>query len=598
MTTASLPAAHGAREQHDTTATGPRHRAERTPEPQPGTRPAAAERLDIVPLLAAYQGALRLARRPPASLALPKPFEHLHRWLRPRLGCHYFVTRHVLRRTAVLERALEARTAMGRGDDDDRAALETLRSFRASLSPSLPRAWLLAALITTVVVSQALVGWLLQVVSDSETNGKPSALSETVKNFSLSLDVRSINDVVRALTSANFVELGVVVMSVVAVVYLFGRPLGFGFRLAQLCLDRRPRMCRRRRRSPLCSQAARLGVAAHERTIASVADVSFRRELPIDLMVKAAVWFAMGYVIVGCARFLDVPGMAATRVAAWLVACAAVLAGLGWSVRRVKLLRARGMGIVRLLLAAGGLALASRLTLGPFADALADPFGYIWLALLALTLTRLACLARRTSGSAERALCFALPFALIVAVGIVVRYDPDAGASESALHGYALESASVDELPQVKRADLQVLLASRHDLSGADLRTQDLHDLSLRAKDLTDAQLMLANLDRADLAGASLLRADLRAVTAAGATLRGADLRGADLRCSNLEGADLRHARLSGVDWDGVVADGATRWPKGFDHRHRGMTERGRHADTWYSSDYSFNGYLAYECLF
>ncbi|MEY2512908.1 MAG: hypothetical protein QOJ89_266, partial [bacterium] len=36
----------------------------------------------------------------------------------------------------------------------------------------------------------------------------------------------------------------------------------------------------------------------------------------------------------------------------------------------------------------------------------------------------------------------------------------------------------------------------------------------------------------------------------------------------------------------------------GFDHRHRGMTERGRHADTWYSSDYSFNGYLAYECLF
>jgi hypothetical protein len=28
------------------------------------------------------------------------------------------------------------------------------------------------------------------------------------------------------------------------------------------------------------------------------------------------------------------------------------------------------------------------------------------------------------------------------------------------------------------------------------------------------------------------------------------------------------------------------------------MTERGHHADTWYSSDYSFNGYLAYECLF
>jgi len=235
--------------------------------------------------------------------------------------------------------------------------------------------------------------------------------------------------------------------------------------------------------------------------------------------------------------------------------------------------------------------------LGPVGEILVNPFGYAWLALLALTLTRLTCLPRRTSDPAERVLYFVLPFILIVAIGIAVRYDADAGASESALRGYALEAAGLGQLPEVERDDLQVLLASRHDLSHADLRTQDLHDLSVRAKNLADAQLTLANLDHADLAGASLRRADLRGVMAAGARLRGADLRGANLRCANLEGADLRDARLAGVRWRGAITDDTTRWPDGFRPRRHGMTDREEQvATTWYSSDYSFNGYLAYDC--
>ena len=46
----------------------------------------------------------------------------------------------------------------------------------------------------------------------------------------------------------------------------------------------------------------------------------------------------------------------------------------------------------------------------------------------------------------------------------------------------------------------------------------------------------------------------------AGATLAGADLRDADLRGADLTGADLTDARLAGVR-----ADGATRWPAGFE---------------------------------
>src|SRR5213078_4153061 len=109
----------------------------------------------------------------------------------------YFATRHVLRRTAVLERALAARTAMDRMAAADRASLEALRAFRASLTPAPPRARMLAGLIVAVVVSQTLIGWMLGFVSNSETSDKPSALAMTVNDFSLSLDVRSIGDVVR-----------------------------------------------------------------------------------------------------------------------------------------------------------------------------------------------------------------------------------------------------------------------------------------------------------------------------------------------------------------------------------------------------------------
>jgi hypothetical protein len=543
------------------------------------------EQLDVVPLLKAYRAALRLARRPPASLDLPPPLARLHCWLRPTLGCNYFVTRHVRRRVDALEHALTARVAVGEVDENDRAELEALRTFRSSLAPPPSRGWTLAALISAIVLTQALVGrlsYLLLYVGS--TAGQRSSLQAAFRNVSLSPDVRSVGDLGQALISADFYDLGVVVLSVVCVLYLFGRPLACGYRLAQLCLAGRLRLSQRRRESPLCRQADHLAIPAQEAAVARIAEAHLQRDAPIDILVKVAPCIAIGYVAVGLTRFGGGMGIS-TREGAWIVASGALLGSIAWLPTRVPWMGASGWAAVLSVLAVLGIEMMFQLLLdreGP-----SDVAANVWLAIYVVTLARLAWLASYTRSGGRTLLWLVAPLALILAIGIIAR-DHDLSAVNRA---QALSIAGLGDVPHISRYDLQALLASHRSLVDVDLRAQDLHDLSLRDKDLTGAQLALADLRATDLQRTDLNHADLHGARAFSAVLESANLRNADIRCSDLRfadlrGADLRHAELSGATLAHAVADKHTRWPPGFDVRQH---EIGNHLSAATPKDYLFD---------
>ena len=105
------------------------------------------------------------------------------------------------------------------------------------------------------------------------------------------------------------------------------------------------------------------------------------------------------------------------------------------------------------------------------------------------------------------------------------------------------------EAENIKEALIKAI-ASRANLSGANLcdanlRRANLSDANLCGADLSCADLSDANLCGANLSGANLCDANLRR-----ANLRDANLCGADLSCADLRGASLSWADLSGANLD------------------------------------------------
>ena len=126
-------------------------------------------------------------------------------------------------------------------------------------------------------------------------------------------------------------------------------------------------------------------------------------------------------------------------------------------------------------------------------------------------------------------------------------------------------AAAIEELPDLKGADLDEV-----NLALADLRGLDLTGASLRAAGLDRAAAAGAVFDKADLCQATLDGADLDR-----ASLHGADLRGASLRNASLQQADLTQAVLAGASLDGAVFDSRTRYSgtclEGTDPAHAGI---------------------------
>jgi hypothetical protein len=522
-----------------------------------GDGSATTEPLDVVPLLKAYSAALQLSRRPPPSLKLPAALTRLHLILRPTFGCHYFATRHVRRRTEALERALAARLAIGEADDNDPAELEALQTFKSSLAPPPSRGWTVALLIGAILLTQVLIERLLRLVVTISKNTSSSRIDRAFSEISLSPDVESIGGLGRALTSANLLELAVVVLSAACVVYFFGRPFASGYRLAQLCLNPNEPARRLRRHSTLCRQAALAAIPPQEARVARVSGNPFGRGVPLDIIVKAAPSIAAGFLLILYTRIWEDIDGPATTVAIWAAVSAAVLVFLVLLPRLITRTDTTAWRIVRVLLALGGMTLAFELLVSPSET---SP-GHIWLGVVALTSLHLAWLMRHARLRGQSPLYIGIPLAVILAIGVIAPVDIfGTGSRESALTYQHLAG-----VPQVSRPDLQLLLASSMHFPGADLRTQDLHDLSLRGKRLTDAQFDLANLRGTDLQHANLRGAELFGAQARHANLRHARLQNANLRCADLRDADLRGANLSGAAFAKAVTNDSTQWPRGFD---------------------------------
>jgi len=468
----------------------------------------AAGPVDVVPLLKSYSRALLLARSPPASLALSRKLTWLHMRLRPSWGSHYFTARYIRRRADALERALSRRMAVGEADENDAQELEALRAFKSSLPPPPSRIFTVVGLIAAILLSQALLGWLLRQIEVTEP-GDERSIQQAFEGVSLSPDVKSLGDIGRALADANFVQNGVVLLTVFLVLYLFGRPLASGYRLSLMCLGQPDRLSRRRRDSDLWKASEALDIPRTQTALARAMHADLRRDAPFDLLVKSLPWLAAGYWAIGFLRF----AFTSEETIAGLVLFALCATRLGWLVRR---LRAR-------------------------------TYRSWWIGL---------------------PLVFTCVIALILPD---IDYSLGYSARTDLAREDARLVAGISDVPRQGRSDLQLLLQEHHNLAGVDLRGQDLHKLSLGGKRLVDAKLRLADIRRADLRGADLRGADLRGVIATGAHFEHADLRGATFRCSDLRGANFTDAKLGDAVVTRAVVSDRTRWPEGFrPHRTRG----------------------------
>ena len=109
--------------------------------------------------------------------------------------------------------------------------------------------------------------------------------------------------------------------------------------------------------------------------------------------------------------------------------------------------------------------------------------------------------------------------------------------------------AQMQQLPDLKGADLSGVDFKWADLGSAELSNMDLSGTDLRWADLTAADLTGANLCNANLSWANLMEADLQ----------DADLRGAILNRTNLTGADLTRTNMAGVNLHSAYLDDNTK---------------------------------------
>ena len=129
-------------------------------------------------------------------------------------------------------------------------------------------------------------------------------------------------------------------------------------------------------------------------------------------------------------------------------------------------------------------------------------------------------------------------------------HDPFRNAEWSSTPAQVWENlAQMEQLPDLKDADLSGVDFKWADLAHAKLKGADLSGTDLRWADLTAADLTGANLCNANLSWASLMEADLQ----------DADLRGAILNRTNLTGADLTRTNMAGVNLHSAYLDDNTK---------------------------------------
>ena len=105
----------------------------------------------------------------------------------------------------------------------------------------------------------------------------------------------------------------------------------------------------------------------------------------------------------------------------------------------------------------------------------------------------------------------------------------------------------------------------------ADSHSGYLEGIDLSFADLSNSDFSLVNLTSADLTSADVSNTILTSANLTGAIFVGVDLSQSDLSGSTVSGADFSGADVSVVDWTGVLYNGATIFPSGFDPVANGL---------------------------
>jgi hypothetical protein len=375
--------------------------------------------LHVIPLLTSYRDAMVLARRTPPSLRVWRPLRWIHLRLRPRWACCYFTTRYVRGRVDALDRALARRIALGEADANDRHEAEAVARFKASLPPPPSRIVGVAGLIAAIVLGQVLMSALLDQVDRESARPFKKALGELGTNP----DAQQFSDIGRVLVSANCLQLCMIVTALAATLYLFGRPLASGYRLSYLCLGRTERLGPLRRGSQLRAQAARLQTVEQEEAAVRSASADFRRELPVDLLVKTLPGLVVAYWLIAIARDrYDLQDVTAAQLAGWAMASIAIGFAGAWVMGRSRT-RGRPARLAIFALCIGAFVLATLTIVGDPATELDGDA--LWFAVATAVLARSGWLALVTRSRRYPIWWVVVPLAVTCLLAIVSRWPAD-----------------------------------------------------------------------------------------------------------------------------------------------------------------------------
>ncbi|MDP8907770.1 MAG: pentapeptide repeat-containing protein [Chloroflexota bacterium] len=433
------------------------------------TRPPKVPRADVERLLRAYDGLLAIAPDPPPSVRISqrRPAGRLIARvllkLRCTVACSTFLARHIRRRAQAMERAYLRRLATETADEDDANELALIRQFEQSLPPAPPRWVVLGLTITSLLLAQiALSIW------ESLDIVRPGGADLT---RIATPDATALYDVGSVLVHSDGVQLAGLLLSVAIAIYLVLRLPVCGFRMARMLLNEPRALTWRNRRSELADYARSLDVAGEERALFACLREPAPRELPLDLLVKAAV--------VAAAWFAFVHAMSAGDSDAFGVIAATPLA--------LRLLWLAVAGVRRgqwLMLVAG---------------------------ITAITFVAVVARGWDPVHRAERP------------VGHAARSQVEDSTSITAIAD-ALEQSRFTPQRVLRGVDLRARNLNHLELWGIDLKGAQLDGANLAFVDLTASCLQDAVLRGVNLAGADLRRADLRGTNLADANLHGARL--------------------------------------------------------------------------
>jgi hypothetical protein len=264
------------------------------------------------------------------------------------------------------------------------------------------------------VLVQALMGTLSS-FGDSEWARR---IKEAVDELGHSPDAKQFSAVGRVLVSADYIQLGLIFSVVATALYVFGRPLAGGYRLSRLCLGRAGRLGPLRRRSELCLAAARLDTVPQEQAAVRNAGAEFRRDMPIDLLVKALPALPVVYVLTGTVRGGDLADVTDFQVAAWVIASLAIGVAGAWVMGRLRVRgrlwrwAAGGACVVTFVVASVAIAGVHALTHGDSA----------WFVLAAAILARLGWLALVARSRRCPVWWVVVPLALACALALATRW--------------------------------------------------------------------------------------------------------------------------------------------------------------------------------